>query len=265
MGMRIPRSAGLIAAIALCPAIGLGQMAPSADVAMPSLPAASTTVEGLVPAGWTMEQRHQADFDGDRRADVLLLLRPTTGQEPVPPRILLVALALPKAPGYALLAANGRLVPRDPSGALEDPMADGGITVRPGGFDLKLGMMPGVGSYLAATMRYRFRLENGCFRLIGYDRAETHRGTLDTRDLSINFLTGVVVRSTGNAQSNKTRTERQRLPANPRRCLGELGNGWTFDPLARAASDPIRAARMSCYACVPFGSPSGFGGGLCPV
>jgi hypothetical protein len=124
------------------------------------------------------------------------------------------------------------LVPRDDSGRLKDPMADGEITVRPRGFDLKLGMVPGAGSYLSATMRHRFRLERGCFRLIGYDRAETHRGTLDTRDLSVNFPTGVVVRTTGNAQSNATQTRRDRLAANPRRCLADLGSGWTFDPLA---------------------------------
>ena len=48
-------------------------------------------------------------------------------------------------------------------------MADGELTVRPGGFDIKLGMTAGVGSYLGATVRYRFRYQNGCFRLIGYD------------------------------------------------------------------------------------------------
>ena len=98
-------------------------------------------------------------------------------------------------------------------------MADGEITVRPGGFDLKIGMMPGIGSYLAATMRYRFRFERGCFRLIGYDRAETHRGTLDTRDVSVNFLTGAVIQTTGNAQSGRSQSQRSRLTANPRRCL----------------------------------------------
>jgi hypothetical protein len=28
------------------------------------------------------------------------------------------------------------------------------------------------------------------------------------------------------------RTSRERLRANPRRCLAGIGNGWTFDPLA---------------------------------
>ena len=224
------RSAALLVALAVFPAIGL-QQAPAADAAMP---AAAATVESLVPAGWTIEQRHQADFNRDGRADVLLLLRQAAAEGATPPRTLVVALATAKPRVYAVSAANARLVPQDASGKLEDPMADGEIKVRPGGFELQLGMMSGAGSYLSATMRYRFRLQDGCFRLIGYDRAETHRGTLDTRDISVNFLTGAVIRTTGNAQSNATQTRRERLAANPRRCLPDLGSGWTFDPLAPA-------------------------------
>jgi hypothetical protein len=231
MWIQMWRWAALLAAVAVCPAFGLAQPAPAAGAAIPQLPATAATVESLVPAGWAIEQRHHADFNRDGHADVLLLLRQASAADKTPPRMLLIALATATPPGYALSAVNARLVPRDTSGKLEDPMADGEIAVRPGGFDLKLGMMPGTGSYLAATMRYRFRLERGCFRLIGYDRAETHRGTLDIRDLSVNFLTGTVIQKTGNAESNASQKRRERLAANPRRCLPDLGSGWTFDPL----------------------------------
>jgi hypothetical protein len=228
------RLAALLAAVAVSPAIALAQATPTGDAALPMLPETAATVEALVPGGWTIEQRHQADFNRDGQADVLLLLREAAAEGTTPQRMLLMALATATPPGYARSAANARLVPRDASGTLEDPMADGEITVRRGGFDLKLGMMSGAGSYLAATMRYRFRLEGRCFRLIGYDRAEMHRGTLETRDLSVNFLTGAVIRTTGNAQSNATQTRRARLSTNPRRCLPDLPSAWTFDPLAPA-------------------------------
>jgi hypothetical protein len=230
--MCLRRIALLLAGLAVWPAIAGAQSKPPADAPMPELPPRGGTVESLVPGGWTTEQRHQADFNRDGRTDSLLLIRDTAQQGATPRRILLVALATAQPSGYVRSAANGRLVPRDASGQLEDPMADGEITVRPGGFDLKIGMMPTTGSYLAATMRYRFRFEGGCFRLIGYDRAETHRGTLDTRDVSVNFLTGAVIQTTGNAQSSATKTQRTRLSSNPRRCLSDLSSGWTFDPLA---------------------------------
>jgi hypothetical protein len=224
----------LLAALVFFPALTVAQSKPSADAPMPALPAAGGTAESLVPRGWAIEQRHTADFNRDGRSDVLLLIRDNVAQGTTPRRIVLVALATAQPPGYVRSAANAQLVPRDLSGQLEDPMADGEIAVRPGGFDLQLGMMPATGSYLAATMRYRFRFEGGCFRLIGYDRAETHRGTLDTRDVSVNFLTGAVVRTTGNAQSGRSQSQRSRLTANPRRCLDDLPSGWTFDPLVAA-------------------------------
>ena len=224
--------AALLALLVSWPALTVAQSAPPADAPIPALPPTGGTVESFVPAEWTIEQRHQADFNRDGRSDVLLLLRDNVAQGATPRRIVLVALATTQPSGYVRSATNAQLVPRDLSGQLEDPMADGEITVRPGGFDLRLGMMPATGSYLAATMRYRFRFEGGCFRLIGYDRAETHRGTLDTRDVSVNFLTGAVIRTTGNAQSGRSQNQRSRLTANPRRCLENLPSGWTFDPLA---------------------------------
>jgi hypothetical protein len=233
---------GLMAAIALSstvarpatlPQRALPQATSSGNV-MPDLPPSAATVESLAPQGWAIEQRHQADFNRDGRADVLLLLRNSAADAGTPPRVLLIALATAAPRGYALSEANARLLPRDVSGAIEDPMADGEITVRPGGFDLRLGMTPGTGSYLTATMRYRFRREGGCFRLIGYERMETHRATLDTKDLSVNFLNGAVIHKTGNAQSDNVGTRRERLRNNPRRCLVDLDNGWTFDPLLPA-------------------------------
>ena len=110
-------------------------------------------------------------------------------------------------------------------------MANGEISVAPGEFRLTIGMMPGGGSYQAATMRYDFRYEPGCFRLIRYVRAETHRATLATHDTTVDFLTGDVTDSTGNAGSGGTTTRRTRLEARARHCLSALPSGWTFDPL----------------------------------
>jgi hypothetical protein len=236
MNGRLGSSAAVLLALAVCATARAEQAPPVSNAAMPALPRAGATVESLVPSGWSIEQRHDADFNGDGRADALLLLRQGgTAAATMPARLLLVAIATARPAGYERVAANSELVPHDPSGRLEDPMADGEIIVRRGGFDLKIGMMP-TGSYLAATMRYRFRLDGRCVRLIGFDRNETHRATLDTHDVSVNFLSGDVIEKTGNAQSGQEQTSRKQLARNPRRCLPELPSGWTFDPLA--ASPP---------------------------
>lgn len=215
----------------------------------PKLPQRAATLAGFVAPGWVIEQQLAGDFNRDGRADALILLRkaPATTQPDTngangaadfphdssavrrsAPRVFAVLLGARN--GYALSASNGRLVPQVDLANQEDPMADGELMVKPGGFEIKLGMTAGVGSYLSAMVRYRFRHQNGCLRLIGYDRLETHRATLDTQDLSVNFLTGTVVHTSGNAQSDASRIRRERLATNPRRCLQDLHSAVDFKP-----------------------------------
>ena len=184
----------------------------------------------VVPDGWSVEQRHDADFNGDGRDDAVLLLREAEAPEPPAGRMLLVALATGTDGGYVVEATNDRIVPR-PSGALEDPMANGGIEARPGEFDVTLGMMSGTGTYQASTIQFVFRYQPDCVQLIRYVRADTQRATLDTRDVAVDFLSGEVVTSTGNAGSGATSTQRSGLDASAPLCLPELPSGWTFDPL----------------------------------
>jgi len=192
------------------------------------LPPRAPQAEQFVPEGWVLEQKQIADLNRDGRADALLLMR-RDAQSGTPERLLAVVLQ-GRGGGYELVESNQRLVPRSDDPNQEDPMADGEMVVRPGGFDIKFTLLSGAGSYLTAAVRYRFRRQNGCFRLIGYDWMETHRATLDTRDLSVNFLTAAVVVRTGNAQSEANKEQREKLKTNPRRCLRDLDSAATFDP-----------------------------------
>ena len=194
-------------------------------------PPAPKAVDGFVPRGWEIEQRYSADFNGDGRRDALLLVR-RASQGDIPSRMLRVAFATP-AGGYTLAESNARLIPLDSSGQLEDPMADGELVMRPAGFDLTIGMLPTIGSYRQATIRYRFRFDTRCFRLVAFDRLETDRATLDTTDVRVSLMTGQVIRTTGNAESGTASpAPREQLRLNQRYCLADLGNGWTFDPTA---------------------------------
>lgn len=238
-----PASAGaLLLALLLTPLAGSAQTTPDA----PALPAQAASVAGFVPPGWVIEQQHAADLNRDGRRDALLLLRraPAAAQPGEPGTtgstvdggagrspLRLLAVLLGARGGYALSALNARLIPQVDLASQDDPLTDGELAARPGGFDIKLGLVAGVGSYLSASLRYRFRYQGGCFRLIGYDRLETHRATLNTHDLSINFLNGAAVHTSGNAQSDATQVRRDRLAANPRRCFQDLDNAADFKPL----------------------------------
>jgi hypothetical protein len=196
-----------------------------------AIPAKASTVQQFVPQGWTLEQQKSADFNADGRKDVLILLRRAEATKGSPERIVAVALRASGARArYELFESNQQLIPHTGDEGQEDPMADGELNVRPRGFEVKFSLMSSAGSYQMMTVRYRFRFDRDCFRLIGYDRMETHRGTLDTRDTSVNFLTGAVIQRTGNAESNGSKSRRYKLRSKPRLCLGNLESAAIFKP-----------------------------------
>jgi hypothetical protein len=191
------------------------------------VPSKAAEPSQFVPHSWVLEQQKVADLNGDGHADALLLMRKSDSAG-TPPRIL--AVALRDLNSYALEEMNSRIIPHSDDTTHEDPIADGGLAVQPGGFSLKLTLMSGAGSYEMQTLYYHFRYQDGCFRLVGYDRMETNRSTLDTHDMIVNFLTGTVIHRTGNAQSDATAEKSYTLKSNPCLCLRDLDSAAEFDP-----------------------------------
>lgn len=232
MSARLPSPTGAPGLRALATAACL--VMAGAAAAAPELPARAATPEAFVPAGWQIEQRQSADLDRDGRADTVLLLRadgppPAPGTGTSPERVLAVLKNRPG--GWQLAGANARLVPQVDLSTQEDPLANGELLAERGSAVLSLGLGSTAGSYLSAVVRYRFRIEGGCVRLIGYDRLQTHRATQETQDTSVNFLTGAVLHTAGNAQGDTTSRRQARLAANPRRCLPDLDSAVSFAPL----------------------------------
>ncbi|MDT7836161.1 hypothetical protein [Aquabacterium sp. OR-4] len=201
----------------------------------PILPTKAGSAAGFVPAGWQIAQQAAPDLNRDGRADAVLLLQPDAppaapGTGRSPERLLLVLLQ--QRDGWALLQHNDQLVPQVDLATQEDPLINGELLAgKAGSFSLSLGFASSAGSYSSAMQTYRFRLDGRCVRLIGHDQLQTHRGTLDTRDTSINFLTGAVLHTLGNAQTDASTRQRARLASNPRRCLADLGSALAFEPL----------------------------------
>jgi hypothetical protein len=222
-----------LAAVA-CALLAAGQVSTRATLAPSSpavrLPSKAAQPAQFVPQGWVLEQQKVADLNGDGLDDALLLMR-RSGGGGAPERILAVVLRQPGGkPGYVLAEMNRRLVPHSDDASLEDPMAEGALTAQRGGFDVKLSLLAGAGSYQMANVQYHFRYQDGCFRLIGYDRMGTNRATLESHDLSVNFLTGEVVHRTGSEQSDAIQERHDKLKSNPRLCFGALDSAQVFNP-----------------------------------
>jgi len=223
-----------LAALAAWPMLAVAQVstsvAPTPAQLAVQVPSKAAQPTQFIPPGWELEQQKVADLNGDGRDDALLLMRKSDSSG-TPQRILAVVLReLGDSDGYVLAELNPRLIPHSDNANQEDPMAEGELTAERGGFDIKLTLLAGAGSYQMARLQYRFRYRDGCFRLIGYNRMETNRATLDTRDLSVNFLTGLMVHQTGNAQSDTTEKQSDALKTNPRLCFGDLDSAAVFNP-----------------------------------
>lgn len=226
----------------LClPAFAQAQDIP--PVVYPPLPATAHSADGFVPTGWRIEQRLEGDLNGDRRADLVLVLRQQDPRNVVEhdglgispldsnPRLLAVAWAQP-AGGYVLAAQNHTLIPRHEYPTQSDVFEDGagGVALVRGTLQVGLYFFASAGSWSTGSARFTFRWQDNAFALIGYDRASMMRNSGQTESLSINYATGKQRRAHGSIDNDREQVRWAPL-ASPRRwTLDSVGDGAAFDP-----------------------------------
>ncbi|MFS8412386.1 hypothetical protein EIQ10_14570 [Xanthomonas campestris pv. campestris] len=219
------------------------------EVRYPHIAAHAATVEGLVPTGWRVEQRLQGDLDRDGRTDIVLVLKMTDAanvlqvDERAPesldtnPRLLIAALMDP-AGGYRTVAQDHALIPRRVSTDQDDSLDEsgttggGGVGINTAGtVTVTLSQFASMGSWQMGETSFNFRYQDGCLRLIGYERSTVQRNTGETNALSINYLTGRAWRTQGSVDHDGEPPKRWlRLPKQPLQCLEQVGDGLMFNP-----------------------------------
>jgi hypothetical protein len=232
---------GLIALLAGSPAGAQDPAIP--DVRYPALPAAAAGAEGFVPAGWRVEAKAEGDLNGDRAADLAIVLRAQDpanvlrndtgwgeGEFDTNPRILAVAFSVPGG-GYRLAAENHALIPRRTNPSQTDPFfADDSLHVARGALRIYLERLMSAGGWGAGTTTFTFRWQGNALRLIGYDFSNVQRNTGRLSTLSINYLTRRMKTAAGNIASDAERVRWTRLPARPLLTIDQIGDGLEFDP-----------------------------------
>lgn len=219
------------------------------QVRYPQIAAHAAAVEGLVPTGWRVEQRLQGDLDRDGRNDVVLVLKMTDAanvlqvDERTPetldtnPRMLIAALMDP-AGGYRTVAQDHALIPRRVSTDQDDSLDEsgttggGGVGINTAGtVTVTLSQFASMGSWQMGETSFNFRYQDGCLRLIGYERSTVQRNTGETNALSINYLTGRAWRTQGSIEHDGEPPKHWlRLPRQSLQCLEQVGDGLIFDP-----------------------------------
>ena len=212
------------------------------EVDYPRLPAQAATVEAFVPEGWLLEQHDEGDLDKDGRDDAVMVLRmqapgniiANDGLGPdrfdTNPRLLVVLIA--GQGGYRLALQDHALIPRPDNPVMDDYLdGDDAVTVRRGAFTVGLRSWASAGSWYTSSTTFTFRLQDGCFRLIGYDQTWLHRATGETGSTSLNFAARKGVFEQGTMESDAPlATKTVSIARRPLPCLQDIGNGFEFDP-----------------------------------
>ena len=215
----------------------------------PTLPQISASPEGFIPEGWTAEIRSEGDLNGDRLADLLLILRqddPANIVENDPdspgvqtldtnPRILAVAFA-EKDGGYVLRLQNQDFIPRNDSPTIDDPFASAQIA--DGEFHIELHYWANAGSWYTDDTTFDFQYQSNAFRLVGYHDFTTKRNTGETWDLVVDYIKHEAEMTTGSFSDDavENTTIRKPLPESPLLSIDEIGAGQSFNPAERDLS-----------------------------
>jgi hypothetical protein len=209
------------------------------DVTYPRLVQKANRLEGFIPKGWRLERKRIVDLNSDRRSDAVLVLRQNNPNNVLNnpegmgvdklntnPRIVLVVFARVSG-GFERMSQNHDLIPRYDDPILDDPFED--VVLKVNTFKVVLHYWQSAGSWSTFQTSFVFRYQNGCVRLIGYERNDYQRNTGQADQESVNYLTGKI-KSIANTEPSKFETQWSVLKNNPIMCLETLGNGWEFDP-----------------------------------
>lgn len=239
--MRLPLLITLL--LTALPAVGQELRIPPVDY--PVLPASATSAAGFVPAGWRIEQQLSGDLNGDKRDDLILVLRQQDprnivehdgfGISPLDSNPRLLAIAWATQDGYALAAQNHTLITRHEAPNLSDVFEDGaGVSIVRGTLRTTLFFFSNAGSWSTGSASFTFRWQDGAFALIGYDRSSLMRNSGQTEDLSINYSTRRVRHAEGSTDADRETVRWETLTSPRRWTLETVGDGSSFEPLADA-------------------------------
>lgn len=166
-------------------------------------PATEDTFGAWVPEGWTLFLQAMGDLDKDGGPDVVLVLEEDNplnrkgndymgpAELNLNPRRLLVLFG--GEAGYRPVLSVDHFLPSqhdEETPCLDDPLSMGGVEVKRGLLEVSLHYWLSCGSYAVSNRTFKFRYQEGRFRLIGLDTWGFMRNSGERTERSINFLTG---------------------------------------------------------------------------
>lgn len=215
-------------------------------VQAPSAFAADWTLH--IPAGWKL-----LDAVTDAKAAVLII-----EQDDPANRVKNERLGMPElntnprqmvfltksASGFQKVGSAESFLPPEgdvESSCLVDPLEEGGVTLSKGVLTVDLHYWLSCGSYGVTKKAYKFRMQGGRYRLIGYDNFSYSRSTMEAEQSSRNYLTGkrkrvIGIRMDDEAGGPPEKTVWQKVPR----------EAFYLDAMDRKACDDYENAPSWC-------------------
>ena len=178
------------------------------------------TLNDLIPKAWKLLASAQGDINNDGIKDAVLVIQDTdpkniefmdgigNGSIDHNPRLIAVYFGNSNK-SYELQTSSATLIPLRSSPNQEVPLA--GIVINEKGIlSVSIVNWTSAGSWSSSSRNYKFRWQNKALQLIGFDFSDMHRGSMDTTEYSINFMTNKIKTTTYNAavDGNKNETWR---------------------------------------------------------
>jgi hypothetical protein len=208
-------------------------------VSYPAIARDGASFDAFVPKKWKLEAKATGDLNGDKISDAVLVLHMADPANMVTknwdpsrkydsnPRMLVVLFGR-KGGGYALAAADHKLIPRLENQNQDEPFDE--VTISGGTLRVKMHLFMDAGGWEMGGSAYTLRWQGGAFKLIGFDRDSIQRNSGETKEISINYLTGRKVLKRGDIGTEKQTTRTERIAKKPLIALGDIGDGLMFDP-----------------------------------
>ena len=207
-------------------------------VAYPAIAQSGAAPAAFLPKGWKQTQLAKGDLNRDGKPDFAMVMRMDSAANRIPPSWdpktpydtnpwMLIA-GFRDGAGYKLAVSDHQLIPRH-----ENPNADeefDEIKVANGNLKVVMHLFMSAGGWEMGGSAYTFRWQDDGFKLIGFDRDEVHRGSGETTEVSINYLTGRKQLKTGNIGDDKQKSSEVRIANKPLLDLTAIGDGLMFDP-----------------------------------
>ena len=242
------RLLGILILILTISGLGQDNPWPTPTIAdFPKIVLQGRTIRDFVPNNFNLVSQVSGDLNGDKLPDIALHIKGSSSrfitkldfnEYDANPRILLILFKENNQKGYGLAEQSNTFIITPDSPARSEPFQ--GMSIKKGVLKIAFELWLSAGGWEATNATYKFRYQNHQLFLIGADREDYMRNSIETYKESYNFLSRKVKITEGlrkdieNPETYKTKTtiKWRQLPQVKPRGLKDLGPAfsWEIEP-----------------------------------